>query len=506
MTPPTDDRDAEITHLRATVAELLAVVARLRQQVESQQAHIHRLVKITFGPRGERVEGPTLFDGVLAPGPDPVPVAALTSDSPVSAAPARRGHGRRPKPAELPRERVELDLTDAEKRCPCCAAVRVRVGQDVRERLDYRPASLFVREIARPTYVCRACEQAGADPQFAQATLPAEVVPRGVGPGLLAHVVVAKFVDHLPLHRQTAILDRDGWSIPRSTLCDHLRACGRVLTPLVGLMARRVRASHAIHADETPVTVLRPKRSAYAWVYLGDAENPYTVFDLTPGRSKAYPEAFLAGYRGFVHADAYAGYSGVHGGVRHVGCWMHARRAFVEAQASEAAKASEALAFIRTLYAVEREIAEQALTGDTAVSLRRTRAGPVLDRFASWLEDEARTARPKSPLGCAVLYARNGWPSLTRYLTDARLAIDNGPAERAIRPLAIGRRNWLFVGGDAGLATASTLLSVCASAKRHGLNVWSYVRDLFERLPVEPVGSDLSEFLPDVWAMSHVGR
>lgn len=502
MTLPRDDRDAEITHLRATVAELLAVVADLRRQVESQRAHIHRLVKITFGPRGERVEGPTLFDTVLPPEPDPVPLAAPASDRPVSA--ARRGHGRRSKPAELPRERVELDLTDAEKRCPCCAAVRVRVGQEISERLDYRPASLFVREVARPTYVCRVCEQAGHDPQFTRAARPAEVVPRGgVGPGLLAHVAVAKFIDHLPLHRQASILEREGWTIPRSTLCDHLRACGQVLAPLVGLMANRVRASHAIHADETPVTVLRPKRSAYAWVYLGDAEHPYTVFDLTPGRSKEYPEAFLAGYTGFVHADAYAGYNRVHGGVRHVGCWMHARRAFVEARASDPAKASEALAFIRTLYAVERAIAEPGLTGDRVVSQRRTRAGPVLDRFATWLETEARTARPKSPLGSAVLYARNGWQSLTRYLTDARLAIDNGAAERAIRPLAVSRRNWLFIGGDGGLATASALLSVCASARRHELNAWSYLRDLFERLPAVPVGSDLTEFLPDVWAKTH---
>jgi transposase len=500
----TDERDAEIVHLRATVAELLGVVADLRRQVESQEAHIHRLVKLSFGPRGERVAGPTLFDAVLAPEPPPDPPAE-SRESPLSS--PRRGHGRRSKPAELPRERLEVDLCEAEKLCPCCSAVRVRVGQEVSERLDYRPASLFVREIARPTYACRVCERAGHDPQFAQASLPPEVVPRGgVGPGLLAQVVVAKFLDHLPLNRQTMILAREGWTIPRSTLCDHLRACGQVLDPLVRLMATRVKASHAIHADETPVTVLRPKRSAYAWVYLGDAAHPYTVFDLTAGRGKEHPEAFLAGYQGLVHADAYAGYNGVHGGVRHVGCWMHARRAFVEAQASDPAKASEALAFVRTLYAVEREIAEQSLTGDAGASLRRTRAGPVLDRFAAWLEVESRTARPKSPLGAAVLYARNGWASLTRYLTDGRLAIDNGPAERAIRPLAVSRRNWLFIGGDGGLRTASVLLSLCASAKRQGLNAWSYLRDLFERLPAVPPGSDLSEFLPDRWAKTHLRR
>ena len=503
MGRPTDDRDAEIARLRATVAELLGVVADLRRQVEAQQAHIHKLVKLTFGPRGERVAGPTLFDD--APAADPV--ADPPADPAESPAPVRRGHGRRPKPTDLPRERVEVDLSDAEKRCPCCATVRVRVGQEVSERLDYRPASLFVREIARPTYVCRSCERAGHDPQFAHASLPPEVVPRGgVGPGLLAQVVVAKFVDHLPLNRQTAILARDGWPVPRSTLCDHLRACGRLLDPLYRLMTGRVKASHAIHADETPVTLLKPKRSAYAWVSLGDAANPYTVFDLTAGRGKEYPEAFLAGYAGFVHADGYAGYNGVHGGVRHVGCWMHARRAFVEAQVSDPAKADQALAFIRTLYAVERDIAARGLVGDAVAEGRRTRASPVLDRFAEWLDLEARTARPKSPLGAAITYARNGWASLTRYVTDGRLAIDNGPAERAIRPLAIGRRNWLFIGGDGGLSTAAVLLSACASAKRHGRNAWSYLRDLFDRLPALRAGSDLSPFLPDIWAKTHLGR
>lgn len=501
---PTDDRDAEIARLRATVAELLGVVADLRRQVEAQQAHIHRLVKLTFGPRGERVAGPTLFDDT------DLPAEAVPRDPPVDPAepsPARRGHGRRPKPADLPRERVEVDLSDAEKLCPCCAALRVRVGQEVSERLDYHPASLFVRELVRPTYVCRACERSARDPQFAHALLPPEVVPRGgVGPGLLAQAVVAKFVDHLPLNRQTAILARDGWPVPRSTLCDHLRACGRLLTPLCRLMADRVKASHAIHADETPVTLLRPKRSAYAWVYLGDPANPYTVFDLTAGRGREHPEAFLAGYAGYVHADAYAGYNGVHGGVRHVGCWMHARRAFVEAQVADPAKADQALSFIRTLYAVERDIVDAGLVGDAVAGGRRTRAGPVLDRFAEWLDIESRTARPKSPLGAAVAYARNGWASLTRYVTDGRLTIDNGPAERAIRPLAVGRRNWLFVGGDGGLGTAAVLLSVCASAKRHGLNAWSYLRDLFDRLPAVPAGADLSDFLPDLWAKTHLGR
>jgi hypothetical protein len=184
---------------------------------------------------------------------------------------------------------------------------------------------------------------------------------------------------------------------------------------------------------------------------------------------------------------------------------MHARRGFHDVRDQDP-RAVDALAFIRTLYAVERDITAAGLVGDGVAACRRARAGPVLDRLGEWLDVESRTARPKSPLGAAVLYARNGWSSLTRYVTDGRLAIDNGPAERAVRPLAVGRKNWLFVGGDGGLPTAAVLLSICASAKRHGLNAWSYLRDLFERLPARPTGSDRSEFLPDAWAVSHLGR
>ena len=251
--PPADTpdfRDGEIARLRATVTELVAVVADLRRQVESQQVRIDQLLKLAFGPRG------------------------------------------------------------------------------------------------------------------------------GVGPGLLAQVVVAKFVDHLPLNRQTMILAREGWAVPRSTLCDHLAACGRLLRPLSDLMASRVQASYALHADKTPVTLLRPRRSAYAWVYVGDAANPYTVFDLTPGRRKEFPEAFLAGYLGFVQADASAGSNGVHAGTRHVGCWMHARRGFVEARRSDPTRAAEALGFVRELYAVARGIAAAGLVGESVAGYRRARASP----------------------------------------------------------------------------------------------------------------------------------
>jgi hypothetical protein len=369
--------------------------------------------------------------------------------------------------------------------------------------------AIFVRELIRPTYVCRFCEAQGDDPQIAKAVLPPEPIPKsGVGAGLLAHVIVSKMVDHLPLHRQESILARHGWDVRRSTLCDHLQKCAQLLRPLYDLMHLRLLQSFAIHADDTPLILLRPRRTAFAWVYLGDAQNPYTLFDLTAGRSQAFPQAFLVGYRGFVHADAYDGYNAMHHHLRHLGCWMHARRYFTEAEPSDP-RAVEALAFIRTLYAVEREIKdERERLGDQfspaeVVRVRRTRAGPILAMFADWLDEQRRRAPPKSLLGQAIEYSRNQWASLVRYLDDARFAIDNGAAERAIRPIAVGRANWLQIGGDGGLPTASVLSSVCASAGRNGLNPWSYLRDVLDQLAGRPADSNVSDLLPTTWAGRH---
>jgi transposase len=204
-----------------------------------------------------------------------------------------------------------------------------------------------------------------------------------------------------------------------------------------------------------------------------------------------------------VHADGYSGYNPVHGsGARHLGCWAHVRRKFVEARINNAAKTSEALAYIRTLYAVEKEILDEELVGEAVMFRGQTRAGPILRAFGPWLEVEQRTALPKSPFGQAVSYAINQWPTLGRYLDDPRFTIDNNVAERAVRPLAIGRENWLIIGGDGGLSSAAVLMSLCASAKRHALNPWAYLTDVLTQLDAEP--ADVTHLLPDAWAERHL--
>jgi transposase len=486
--------------------ELLATVAELRSTIDKQQAHIHYLVRMTFGRRSERVEGPTLFDGLADPEPQPEPLPPEPTTDKVVAK-KRGGHRRRKRPTDLPRQHQVLDLTEAEKACPCCGEGRVRIGADVSERLDYRPASLFLHTIERPTYICRHCEQKGDNIQAAQAPLPPTPIPRcTIEAGLLAHVIVSKWVDHLPLYRLESILGRLGWDVPRSTLCDQMMACARLLTPFYNLMCRRVKTSFALYTDDTPIRLLNPRRTAYAWVYLGDAANPYTVFDLSVGHTHEFPEQFLAGYRGFMHADGYTGYNPLYAaGATHVGCWMHVRRYFFEAKDSAPAQAHEALARIRLLYAVETAAKEKQLTGADRAAYRQEHAGPLLTAFADWLAREAPRALPKSKIGEALVYASNQWPSLVRYVNDGRLTIDNSPAEQALRPLAVGRRNWLQIAGDGGLKSAAVLLSVAATVKRHGLNPWVYIKHLLSAMAARPPDTDCSDLLPDVWQQTHAG-
>jgi hypothetical protein len=323
---------------------------------------------------------------------------------------------------------------------------------------------------------------------------------------LLAHVIVSKYVDHLPLYRQESILGRLGWAVTRSTLCDQIIACAGVLEPLDRLMCDRVRRSAALHAADTSVVLLAPRRTAHAWVYVGDAANPYTVFDLSVGRSADAPAAFLKGYTGFVHADGYTGYNPVYeGGATHVGCMMHARRYFFDARLNDPERAHEALARIRALYAVEQAAKEKGLTGAALAAYRRQHAGPVLTAFADWLAAQRRHVVPKSTIVEAVTYATNQWPTLGVYLADGRLTIDNAAAEQAIRPLAVGRRNWLHLGGDGGLRLAAVLLSIAASVKRHGINPWVYLKDILTELPARSPVTDLTDLLPDMWTRCRAG-
>lgn len=492
-------------------AFLKEMITQLHQELQSSyrrqeqlQHQIDVLARRLFGRRSERIDPNQLALGLGELGPF-LPAPAEEDEEPEDDPPPpkrrRRGHGRKRLPEDLPRQRVTHEPPEDERQCRGCGGALTRIGEEVREQLEYVPASFYVLETVRGKWACRHCEEgvvtAAAPPQPIEKGLP--------GPGLLAHVVVSKYADHLPLARQTGIFARHGIELSRSTLCDWVGRAAELAAPVVAEMRRDLLASKVIHTDDTPVPVLdrsREKtRTARLWVYLGDRGHPNTVFDFTPDRSRDGPATFLKGYAGYLQADAYSVYDGIYAGglVSEVACMAHARRKFYDARDSDPARAFTALAFVRQLYQIEARARD--LPADQRAAMRQRHAVPVLDGFALWIQRESSRVLPKSPLGEAITYAQLQWQALRRYTEDGDLSIDNNAAERALRAVAVGRKNWIFAGSDEGGRRAAILYSLIASARRHGLDPYAYLRDLFERLPTHP-HDRFTELTPAAWAQA----
>jgi transposase len=486
------------------IQELLASLHDSQRDNEQLRHRLDQLLRRIYGPRAERFDPaqPLLFGADTA-------AAASTATAPVSELPpadqeesSRRGHGRQRLPGNLPRRRMVHDIVPAERVCPGCGQQRTLIGEDVSEQLDYQPASLFIVEHVRCKYACPHCQE-----HVSTASKPAQPIAKGLpGPGLLAHVAVSKYLDHLPLHRLERIFSRQGIDLSRSTLCDWMAAAARLLLPVAELLKERVLESRVIHTDDTPVPVLDGSRAstrqARLWVYLGDRDQPYTVYDYTPTHARDGPVQFLGEFHGYLQADAFAGYDGIYatGRVVEVACWAHARRKFYDARTSDAERSHAALAWIRRLYDVEDKA--KPLSDGERLALRQAEAVPPLAAFCQWLSEQRSVVLPKSPMGQAVSYALSNWLALCRYTEAGFLAIDNNASERALRGIAIGRKNWLFCGSDKGGRTAAVLASALASCQRHRLDPFVYLRDVLTRLPDHPA-DQLADFLPDRWAASH---
>jgi len=317
---------------------------------------------------------------------------------------------------------------------------------------------------------------------------------------------VSKYGDHLPLHRQEEIFQRQGVDLSRQTMCGWMREGADLVSPLYELMKERVLDSKAVQTDDTPVPVLDPDlprtRTGRIWTYVGDDAHPYTLYDYTPNRSRDGPEEFLRAFRGYLQADAYSGYDHFYEdpqrGIAEVACWAHSRRNFYEAQSSDLMRSTVMLASIRLLYDVEREGREKQLKSEARRALRQEKAKPILDDIRAYLEREQPQVLPKSPEGKAIAYTLSNWKALVRYADDGDLEIDNNGAERSLRGVAVGRKNWMFYGSDNGGHTAAVLTSLIATAKRLGLDPFAYLRDIFARLSSHPQ-TRLAELLPDQW-------
>lgn len=533
--------------LKAMLVELLQALRDSQRDVEQLQARLDQLLRRLYGPRAERFDPKQLL---LFAEPTPEPAAeaaatpaALEAVTGQASGRPRHGHGRRRLPAHLPRRRRVHELTEAERLCPCCGTLRAVVGEEISEQLEYVPASLLVIEHVRLRYACHDCEQqravdaaasnaaapgatTAASPPvlpapplttastFATAAKPAQPIAAGLpGPGLLAHVIVSKYGDHLPLYRLEQIFGRQGLQLARQTLCGWLPVCAALLRPLYDLMRARLWQSWVVGSDDTPVAVQEPgrgqTRTGRVWVYVGDVFAPYLIYDYTPTREQQGPQQFLKDYLGYFQADAYGGYDALYASRRlaEVGCWAHARRKFHEAQATDPERAVYVLGVIRRLYAVEQqadeEIAQRGLSREQGwwlrLRLRQEQSAPLLTRLCQWLQQERAKVLPKSPIGEAIGYALNQWAALERYTMQGYLAIDNNAAERALRAIAVGRKNYLFFGSDVGGETAAVLYSFVQTCKRLQIEPWRYLRDVLERLPSWPA-ERLEELLPDQWA------
>lgn len=494
----------DVAALHDLVRQLLVEVRRLRQE----NAHLrqdgeqlrHRLdqaLRQHFGPRSERAR--------------PRRARVPRGDGAEGRDELQTGHGRQPLPEHLPRQRVEYDLAEADRPCPCCGRPRVCIGEQVSEQLDYRPASYFVVQHVRKTYACRRCDGPG-DQRFTTAG-PATLgpIPKGLpGPGLLAHLITCKYADHLPLHRLEGIVARSGVTLARSTLCDWMASAAGLLNPLVSLMQARLVRARVIHTDDTPVPFREGSKgktsTGHLWVYIGDRDGPYVVFDFTTHYRRDGPEAFLHGFAGYLQADALAQYEGLFatGKVAHVACWAHARRRFVDAQPSAPEEAAKALQYIRQLYQVERELAERfTLDDDTGrQQYRWAETAPARAAFQAWLVDQQPRVLPKSPLGEAVGYALAHWEALMRYTEQGYLAIDNNLSERTLRQVALGRNNWQFCGSAEGGRTAAVLYSVVGTCKHLGTDPFRYLREVLPGLFAlgdRPGEQPLAYWLPDAW-------
>jgi transposase len=476
----------------------LRLARLLRQQYgassEKLRAAINQL-ELTLGDIEEQIAE------MMPPEPEQPPAPARPTSASVE--PARRKPVRRPLPDSLPRDVVEHAAPCA---CPKCGGALRPLGEDVTEVLDYVPACFRVIRHVRPKLSCRSCES------IAQAPVPSLPIQRGLAtPALLAHVLVAKYADHCPLYRQAEIYARAGVELDRSTLADWVGQSARLVRPLVDALGAHVMAAERVHADDTTVPVLDPGRgttkTGRLWCYVrddrpfGGTAPPAVLYRYSPDRKGEHPRTHLAGFRGILQADGYTGYAGLYQrGVTEAACMAHCRRPFFDLHASTGSPlALEALQRIAALYAIEATIRGQS--PEARLAVRQAQSAPLFSDLRTWLETTLSRISGKSELAVAIRYMLSRWNALTLVLRDGRACIDNNAAERAMRPIPLGRKNWLHAGSDAGGERAAAIFSLTETAKLNSLDPEDYLRQVLERIAEHPV-KRVHELLP--WNLARV--
>jgi transposase len=492
---------------------LQQMLVDLTQQLDKTQRLLQQLLTARSGSRSEQLSADQLrlfaqhigveADTLARAASEANPEKDSHDDPPPDSSGgegAGKTRGRRPLPLHLKRERIVHDLPEQDKRChQCCQSLR-HIGEEVSERYEYIPAQLLVVEDACQKYAC-ACT-------IKTATKPAQPIEKSTaGASLLAHVIVSKVADHLPLHRQAKMMRRFGIELSEQTMGGWMRQSAELLVPLYGKLKDFILASQVVGTDDTPVKVLDRQlphtRKGRLWPYVGNRDHPAVIYDYTPTRARAGPEQFLKDYRGYLQADAYVAYDSFftnpERGLVEVGCWAHARRHIYQARDADPARMGTVLAYIAQLYAVEKRARQGRLQGEDLRLLREQGSRPVLEQLHAYLLKMGGQLLPKSDAGQAVSYLLKNWAALTRYLENGDLSIDNNHTERSLRGIAVGRNNWIFLGSDRGGRTMAVLRSFVASCELVKIDPFQWFRDVLSRIATHSM-QQLDELLPHRWA------
>lgn len=509
-----NDLPNDVEGLKALVVQLLGVVQSMQAKIETlteevtywKDKHDRVLEQFKLSQQRQFGRSSDVYPGqglLFETGADVEDAITKAEATPMAVSSYERRHPvRKPLPSHYPREQIIYDLSDEEKQCTCCGDAKKKIGEAISEQLAVVPRQHKVIQHVRYKYACPQCQEGVSIPPMPKLLLPKSMASAS----LVAHIVTTKYEDHVPLYRQEGMWRRDGVEMPRRTMCEWVLKAAEQCEAVLERMRHWLVSHDVCQVDETRLQVLKePERRAdqksYLWVYRGGPPGKEVVlFDYQETREGAHAKAYLQGFKGYLQADGYGGYDWVDETeeITRLGCMAHARRPFAELvkTVKGTGKAHQALSLIQKLYCVEREMTDQGLSAKQRYAYRQAKAKPLLDTLHAWLVCSYPKTPPQGALGKAMKYMIDRWETLTNYCLDGRLCIDNNRIENAIRPVALGRKNFLFSNTPRGAKASATLYSLLATAKVHGWNVFDYLKTLFEELPKYGQADDLDLLLP----------